>query len=121
MVDTERYQQDLDALRDTITKAGDALNLVGMQEELTELKEEMNAPNFGTIWSAQQRLRVMRAISKAKSNIVRRLFARCDDVEAMLSLLKEERMRKSPKNRNRIQALRADSDALELKPHAGGI
>ena len=46
MVDTELYQQELDALRETIAKAADALNLPLMQEELAEMKEEMNAPEF---------------------------------------------------------------------------
>jgi len=49
MIDIERYAQDLGKLRSTIEKAADALNLPLLQEELTELREEMNVPEFWSV------------------------------------------------------------------------
>ena len=46
MVNQELYKQELAKLRDTVDKAAEGLHLERMQEELTELKEEMNAPEF---------------------------------------------------------------------------
>ena len=42
MIDQERMKQELARLRDKTAKAGDALHLPQLREELAELKEEMN-------------------------------------------------------------------------------
>jgi len=116
MVDTERYQQELGTLRDTIRKAAEALNLPHMEEELAELREEMNAPAF---WNDLDRsTTVTRRVShiENKTAHVKRLNARCDDVEAMLSLLSEEPDEEmGAECESELQALRADADALELE------
>ena len=52
MIDTERYAQELSKLRETVEKAADALHLPQLEEDLTELKEEMNEPEF---WNDLQR------------------------------------------------------------------
>ena len=116
MVDIERYAQELSALRDTIRKAGEALNLPAMAEELGELKEEMNAPEF---WTALERstsvTRRVRQI-EARMDHVARLQARCDDVEAMLALLKEDPDEEMGKECDaEIDTLSADAEALELE------
>jgi peptide chain release factor 2 len=116
MVDIETYAQQLAALRETIAKAADALNLPQMQEELDELKEEMNAPEF---WTALERsTAVTRRVRHIEGRIdhVTRLNARCDDVEAMLSLLAEEPDPDIARECvSELAALRADADALELE------
>ena len=116
MVDTERYAQELTALRATIHKAADALNLPQMQEQLGELKEEMNAPEF---WADLTRSTlVTRQVRHIEGRIehVARLYARCDDVEAMLSLLGEEPDEEMGREcEAEIAALRVDAGALELE------
>ena len=116
MVDTELYQQELDALRETIAKAADALNLPLMQEELAELKEEMNAPEF---WNDLERsMAVTRTVRQKENKIghVEHLYARCDDVEAMIALLKDDPDEEiSNECKREIEGLRTDSDALELE------
>ena len=97
MIDQERMKQDLARLRDTVAKAADALKLPHLREELAELKEEMNAPEF---WNNLERsTAVNRKVSHIESKLdhVKRLESRADDVEAMLELLSE------------------DADALELE------
>jgi len=116
MIDTERYQQELEALRDTIQKAGDALNLPQLSEELAELKEEMNAPEF---WNDLERsTAVNRRVSHIEGRIkhVQRLHDRCDDVEAMIALLNEDPDEEMGAECSReLDALRTDADALELE------
>ena len=116
MVDTERYQQELGALRQTIAKAAEALNLPHLEEELAELKEEMNAPEF---WNQLERsTAVTRRVRHIEDQLelVNDLHARCDDVEAMLALLNEEPDEEiAGECESEIQSLRAESDALELK------
>ena len=116
MVDTERYQQELTALRETIVKAGEALNLPRLVEELTELKEEMNSPEF---WANLERSTAVNRHAhqiESKINHVKRLHSRCDDVEAMLALLKEDPDEEMSAECNaELQTLRADADALELE------
>ncbi len=116
MVDTERYQQELNALRDTISKAADALNLPRLSEELTELKEEMNAPEFWT--DLERSTTVNRRVSQIEGKIghVDKLHARCDDVEAMLMLLEEEPDEEIGQECGQaLESLRTDADALELE------
>ncbi len=116
MVDTERYQQELNTLRDTIRKAADALDFPKMKEELAELREEMNAPEF---WSDLERsTAVNRRVSHIEGKLghVKRLNDRCDDVEAMLSLLSEDPDEEMGEECAReLEALTADADALELE------
>jgi peptide chain release factor 2 len=116
MVDTEQYQQELETLRDTITKAADALHLPQLQEELSELKEEMNAPEFWT--NLERSTEVNRRVSHIEGRLghVKRLRDRCDDVEAMLSLLKEEPDEEIGREcETELASLREDADALELE------
>ena len=90
MIDQERMKQDLARLRDTVAKAADALKLPHLREELAELKEEMNAPEF---WNNLERsTAVNRKVSHIESKLdhVKRLETRADDVEAMLELLSED-------------------------------
>ncbi|MCE5342433.1 MAG: peptide chain release factor 2 [Eubacteriales bacterium] len=116
MVDTERYQQEVTHLRETITKAGEALDLPRMTEELAELREEMNSPEFWT--NLERSTTVNRHVSQIEGKLghVRRLHARCDDVEAMIALLLEDPDEEMAREcDSELQTLRADADALELE------
>ena len=116
MVDIESWAQQLEALRETIAKAADALNLPQMAEELAELKEEMNAPEFWT--NLERSTAVTRRVRHIEGRIdhVTSLNARCDDVEAMLALLAEESDEEIGRECvGELASLRADADALELE------
>ena len=116
MVNQEQIKQDLAKLRDTIDKAADALHLPHLREELEELKEEMNAPEF---WNDLERsTAVNRKVSQIENKInrVNTLHARADDVEAMLELLMEDEDESIAEEcENELAALRSDADELELE------
>ena len=116
MIDTERYAQELSKLRETVEKAADALHLPQLEEELTELKEEMNEPEF---WNDLQRsTTVNRKVGQieGKINHVARLRSRADDIEAMLMLLNEEADEEmGAECEKELADLTADADALELE------
>ena len=68
MIDTERYAQELSKLRETVEKAADALHLPQLEEELTELKEEMNEPEF---WNNLERsTAVNRKVGRSKARSI---------------------------------------------------
>ena len=43
MIELDQYKQDLTRVRETILRAGGALRIDDLREEIAELKEEMNA------------------------------------------------------------------------------
>ena len=116
MIDQERMKQDLARLRDTVAKAADALKLPHLREELAELKEEMNAPEF---WNNLERsTTVNRKVSHIESKLdhVKRLETRADDVEAMLELLSEDEDEGiAAECEQELESLSKDADALELE------
>ena len=116
MIDQERMKQDLTRLRDTVAKAADALKLPLLREELAELKEEMNAPEF---WNNLERsTAVNRKVSQIEGKLdhVKRLETRADDVEAMLELLAEDEDEGiAAECEQELESLSADADALELE------
>ena len=116
MIDQERMKQDLARLRDTVAKAADALKLPLLREELAELKEEMNAPDF---WNNLERsTAVNRKVSQIEGKLdhVKRLESRADDVEAMLELLAEDEDEGiAAECEQELESLSADADALELE------
>ena len=109
-------KQELGRLREKIDKAGDALHLPRLREELLELKEEMNAPEF---WNDLDRsTSVNRKVSQIEGKLshVDRLRTRAGDVEAMLSLLAEDEDADiAAECEQELAALSADADALELE------
>ena len=116
MIDTEKMKQDLNALRDTVEKAADGLHLPALEEELTELKEEMNAPEF---WNDLERsTTVNRRVSQIEGKLgrVANLRSRGDDVEAMLALLLEEEDEDiAAECQQELTTLAADAEALTLE------
>ena len=46
MIELEQYAQDLSAIRKSILAAGEALHIDHMKEQIDELTEEMNQPEF---------------------------------------------------------------------------
>jgi peptide chain release factor 2 len=116
MIDTEGYRQSLNGLRESVHKSADAMHLPQLQEELSELKEEMNTPEF---WSDLERStavnRHVRQIEE-KMEHIGDLTSRMDDVDAMLMLLEEEADAEiAAECEKELEALKKDADALELK------
>ena len=113
IIDQERIKQDLNRLRDKVEKAADALHLPMLEEELVELKEEMNAPEF---WNDLERsTTVNRKVSQieGKLNHVATLKSRC---EAMLELLSEDEDEAIAEEcQHELETLSADADELELE------
>ncbi len=91
-------------------------NLDRMQEELAELKEEMNAQEF---WNDLQRsTAVNKKVASLENKIghVGKLQSRADDVEAMLSLLSEDEDPDiAAECEQELLALSTDAEALELE------
>ena len=116
MIDQDQIKQNLIRLREKIVKAGEALHIPRLKEELLELKEEMNAPEF---WNDLERsTSVNRKVSQTEAKIkrVENLSARADDVEAMLALLEEDEDEEiGAECESEIALLDADAEALELE------
>ncbi len=91
-------------------------NLARMEEELSELKEEMNAPEF---WNNLERsTAVNKKVSAMEGKIghVKRLNQRADDVEAMLALLAEDEDPEiAAECQQELGSLEEDAAALELE------
>ncbi len=90
IVELERYRVDLNALRARLAEVGDGLHISQMEQELMELKEELNAPGF---WDNLDRSRtVNQRISSIESKIehYRHLQTLCDDIDTMMELADDE-------------------------------
>ena len=116
MVNQELYKQELVKVRETIDKSAEGLHLDTLREELDELKEEMNAPDF---WNDLERsTSVNRRIGQLEGKLghVAKLRARADDVQAMIELLDEDEDEDiAAECETEIESLTADADALELE------
>ena len=44
MLETEQYNQDVEAIKKAITEAGEALHVDHMREQIEELTQELNQP-----------------------------------------------------------------------------
>ena len=90
MIELEQYAQDLAGIRRSILAAGDALHIDQMQEQIDELTEEMNQPEF---WNDTDR---STAVNKRLGHLKNRishyqgLLSGADDIETMMELAKEE-------------------------------
>ena len=52
MLELEQYAQDISGIRKSILAAGEALHIDHMKEQIDELTEEMNQPEF---WNDTER------------------------------------------------------------------
>lgn len=90
IVELERYRVDLTELKNRLLEVGDGLHISQMEQELLELREEMNAPGF---WDDLDRSRtVNQRISAIESKIghYEGLKSMCDDIETMMELADDE-------------------------------
>ena len=90
IVELEQYSQRLGLAREKLKEVREGLHVDHMEEELTELREELNADGF---WDNLERsTHVNRRIAFLEERLkhLERLAASCDDVEAMMELAGEE-------------------------------
>ena len=91
-------------------------NLARMKEELDELKEEMNAPEFWNDLARSTAVNKKVASLEGKIGHVQKLSQRADDVGAMLSLLVEEEDPEiAAECELELATLEASAAALELE------
>ena len=90
MIELEQYTQDLAGIRKSILAAGEALHIDHMKEQIDELTEEMNQPEF---WNDTARsTSVNQKLGHLKNRIehYEGLISTADDIETMMELAKEE-------------------------------
>ena len=90
IVELEKYRVDLAEIKDRLVEVGDGLHINQMEQELLELREEMNAPGF---WDDLDRSRtVNQRISAIESKIehYNSLMEMCSDIETMMELADDE-------------------------------
>ncbi|NLD01691.1 MAG: hypothetical protein GX674_00140, partial [Clostridiales bacterium] len=86
IVELEKYRVELAAIKERLLEVGDGLHIGQMEQELLELREEMNAPGF---WDDLDRSRTVNqhiAAIEAKIGHYNSLRTMCDDIEIMMEL-----------------------------------
>ena len=90
MLELEQYAQDITGIRKSILAAGEALHIDHMREQIDELTEEMNQPEF---WNDTDRsTRVNQKLGHLKNRLehYEHLLSSADDIDTMMELAKEE-------------------------------
>ena len=90
MLDLQQYAQDLAALRKTLTEAGEALHIEALKEQLEELTEEMNQPEF---WNDADRAnKINQKVGNIRNKIehYEGLLSTADDIEVAMEMAEEE-------------------------------
>ena len=116
MIDYDQYRQSLAAIRKSVTAAGEALHVDHLREQVEELTEEMNQPEF---WNDVERsTHVNQRLGQLKNRIshYEKLLSTADDIEVMIDLAREEGDEDTALEAGEeIAALKEQADALELE------
>ena len=99
LIDIPQYRSELAEIRKSLLAAGDALHIDHIREQLDELTEEMNQPEF---WNdPDHSAKVNQKVSSLKGKLehYEKLLSSADDIEVMLELA----------------TLKEHTDALELE------
>ena len=89
MIELDLYRQQMTQIRASIAEAGESLNVAGLKEQLLELHETMNEPDF---WNDLKRsTEVSRKVRIAENKVEHfaKLNQRADDVDATMELAEE--------------------------------
>ena len=116
MIELEQYSQDLTGIRKSILAAGEALHVDQMREQIDELTEEMNQPEFWT--DTERSTRVNQKLGHLKNRLAHYegLLSAADDVETMMELAKEENDEGMVAEAGEeLKKLKEQADALELE------
>ena len=89
MIELDSYRQQLGQIRENIAKVGEALNIEGLKEQLMELNETMNEPDFWNDLDRSTTVTKKARTIEGKLEHFNKLGLRADDVEATMELAEE--------------------------------
>ena len=89
MIELDSYRQLLSQIRENIAKVGEALNIEGLKEQLMELNETMNEPDFWNDLERSTSITKKARTIEGKLENFGKLSQRADDVEATMELAEE--------------------------------
>ena len=89
MIELDTYRQQLGQIRGSIAELGESLNVNGLKEQLMELHETMNEPDFWNDLERSTQVTKKVRITENKLEHFARLNQRADDVEATMELADE--------------------------------
>lgn len=116
MIELDQYVQDIEGVRKSILAAGEALHIDHMKEQIAEMTEEMNQPEF---WNdLEHSTKVNQKLGNLKNRLAHyeKLLATADDIEVMIALAKEENDQDMVDEvGEELAALTEKADALELE------
>ena len=116
MLELEQYTQDVADIRKSLVAAGEALHIDHIKEQIAELTEEMNQPEF---WNDTERsTRVNQKLGSLKNKVAHyeKLLSSADDIEVMMDLAKEENDDDMVTEvGEELSRLKEQTDALELE------
>ena len=116
MIDTAQYRQDLEAIRKSVISAGEALHIDHIREQIEELTEEMNQPEFWNDPEHSSRVNQKLGTLKNKVGHYEKLLSSADDIDVMLELAVDENDEDMlVEVGTELAALKEQADALELE------
>ena len=116
MLELEQYTQDIAGIRKSILAAGEALHIDHMREQIDELTEEMNQPEFWNDTDRSTRVNQKLGHLKNKLEHYEKLLASADDIDTMMELAREENDEDMVQEvGEELARLKEQADALELE------
>lgn len=116
MIELDQYKQDLERIKETILRAGEGLHIEQLKEEVAELHEEMNAPDFWNDLERSTKVNQRIRACEGKLEHYQKLLNTCDDIEVMMALAQEENDEDMVKETGEeLLKLDAAAEALELE------
>ncbi len=116
MIAFDQIASDLAGIRKSILSAGEALHVDHMREQIEELTQEMNEPEF---WNDTERAnRINQKLGKLKNRLehYEKLLAGADDIEVMMELAREENDEElGAEVETEMVSLKEKADELELE------
>ena len=89
MIELDSYRQQLTQIRENIAKVGEALNIEGLKEQLMELNETMNEPDFWNDLERSTSITKKARTIEGKLEHFGKLGQRAEDIEATMELAEE--------------------------------
>ncbi len=89
MIETDGFRQELAAVRDMITEAGQSLDIEHLKEQLIEFQEDMGSPGFWDDLERAQKVNQRAHAVEARLNQYAHLNARADDADVLIELGEE--------------------------------
>ena len=116
MIEFDQYKKDLQDIRTSVLQSGEALHIGHMREQIDELSEEMNQPEF---WNdPEHSAKVNQKLGRLKNKLAHyeKLLSTADDIEVMMELAVEEGdTDMAAEVGTELAKLQEQTDALELE------